>query len=539
ALNTGSLTLRGGASFERHDSAAVAGNTLTNAVGGLLRLDGAQFRFAGADSLLVNEGTLEVGANAYFEVDRISAGDDRRGRIDLAGVLNVPEGVATRRLVMTDGAIITPRIDLDGRPGDNGTLLAPTGTDGGAGGLLELAGGHIAGTALTARGGNGGRGSTNVLGANGSSGGAGGDAGSIVLTDGRLVADAGIDLRGGAGGNGLNGVVVGFIAGAGGNGGAGGDGGDIFLDGGELVLAGGDIDLRGGAGGARGLGATNVFGGRGANGSSGAAGAAGRLAVNGGTLTASAQAFDNAIRGEVSYSHGTLRFTDDLFELDASSTRLNALLGAADKSLAAGQALAFDQVLRIGAGSALTLAGGLLEAGTLELDAAASLAFLDGVLDVGSVHGDLLQQGGTLAPGNSPGLTTITGDYTLAGGVLELELAGLERGIGYDAVDVGGTATLGGTLMVNLIDGFQPAAGDVFELLAAEHIVGSFETLALALLPHGGNWELAYLRDPLGTDFVTLRAAPVPLPAAIWMLAGAGLVLGGRRRRGVSRKSGH
>ena len=49
------------------------------------------------------------------------------------------------------------------------------------------------------------------------------------------------------------------------------------------------------------------------------------------------------------------------------------------------------------------------------------------MLDVGTVHGDLLQQGGTLAPGNSPGLTTITGDYTLAGGVLELELAGLER----------------------------------------------------------------------------------------------------------------
>jgi len=527
--NEGSLTFAGGASFERRDSAVAAGNTLTNVVGGLLRLDGAQFRFAGADSLLVNEGTLEVGANAYFEVDRISAGADRLGRIDLAGVLNVAEGVATRRLVMTDGAIITPRIDLDGRPGDNGTLLAPTGTDGGAGGLLELAGGHIAGTALTARGGHGGRGSTAVL-ANGSSGGAGGDGGNIVLTGGRLVADAGIDLRGGAGGNGLNGVVVGFIAGAGGNGGAGGDGGDILLAGGELVLAGGDIDLRGGAGGARGLGATNVFGGRGANGSSGAAGAAGRLAVNGGTLTASAQAFDNAIRGEVGYSHGTLRFTDDLFELDASSTRLNALLGAADKSLAAGQALAFGQVLRIGAGSALTLAGGLLEAGTLELDAAASLAFLDGVLDVGSVHGDLLQQGGTLAPGNSPGLTTITGDYTLAGGVLELELAGLERGIGYDAVDVGGTATLGGTLMVNLIDGFQPAGGDVFELLAAEHIAGSFDALALALLPEGWNWQLGYLRDPLGTDFVTLRASAVPLPPAVWLLGSALLALCWRRR---------
>jgi len=92
------------------------------------------------------------------------------------------------------------------------------------------------------------------------------------------------------------------------------------------------------------------------------------------------------------------------------------------------------------------------------------------------------------------------------------------RGVSYDAVDVGGTATLGGTLAISLIDDFLPASGDVFELLAAETIVGSFDLLLLAMLPDHLFWDLAYILDPSGTDFVMLRAAPVPLPAAAWLL---------------------
>ncbi|MEQ8233638.1 MAG: hypothetical protein RKL32_18190 [Gammaproteobacteria bacterium] len=38
--------------------------------------------------------------------------------------------------------------------------------------------------------------------------------------------------------------------------------------------------------------------------------------------------------------------------------------------------------------------------------------------------------------------------------------------------------------------------------------------------------------DPFGTDFLTLRAAPVPLPAPAWLLLSALVALARRHRAG-------
>ena len=529
--NSGALTLRSGARLERVDmsgapAALIDGDSFVNEAGGNILLDGAQFVFAGADSTLVNDGLIEIVGNGYLEVGRIARGNGPGGELRVDGVVNAAHGIAARSIELSGGALVSARIALEGRAGNDAIVVLNPGGQGGSGGSLAVRGGRIAGAALSLTGGQGGRGGDgdNSF-PNGAAGGAGGNGGTLHISGGQVVADRGISLRGGNGGTGGAGVERTFVSnGRGGAGGNGGRGGDITLSGGELVVA-SNIDLRGGDGGSGGQGARFE-----PNGRNGTSGARGTLRILGGTLTTSAANFDQAIDGNVLFANGTLHFTDSLFNLGSSSTRLNAVLGTTNKLLGHGRALAFDDTLAIAAGQSLALTGGTLSARVVDTRGGGNLLFNAGLLDVETFHGDLVQTGGVLAPGDSPGLTVIDGDYTLTSGTLAIELAGHQRGTQYDAVDVVGTATLGGLLEVTLLDDFLPAAGDVFQLLAAETISGSFDALSLALLPDHLNWQLDYLLDPLGTDFVNLRAAPVPLPPAALLLGAALLPLLRRRR---------
>lgn len=89
---------------------------------------------------------------------------------------------------------------------------------------------------------------------------------------------------------------------------------------------------------------------------------------------------------------------------------------------------------------------------------------------------------GKLAPGNSPGILTIDGDYTQAAtGTLEIEVGGLTPGNGpdnHDQVVVSGVAALDGRLEVPIINGFVPNAGDEITFLTAGlGVTGEFNAL--------------------------------------------------------------
>lgn len=533
--NSGSLTLLGGATLTRLDSAAVAGNDFTNYLSGKLDINSGRLVFGGDNSRLANAGDITVGQNAYLATDEITALGTLKGTIDTAGHLSVANGLAASALTLRGGILATPAIDLNGRKGRDGavsafaTELTRHGDDGTDGGLLHLLGGAIGSASISGIGGSGGNG----LDARGGHGGRGGRGSELVIDGGLLLVDGDVDLRGGRGGDGGNEDFP-FSEPQGGNGGRGGDGGSITLRDGALVLAGGQIDLRAGRGGERGVGGTFDVGFLGftvtvADGTRGAFGEHGDLRLAGGTLTSTAARLDNDIRGNVVYDAGTLHFTDDLFELGHSSARLNALLGGADKTLGAGKTLAFDHVLRIGAGESLALAGGVLVAGEID-HGADDWMLIDGTLSAGTLNANLVQHGGRLAPGLSPGLMTIAGDYAIDGGIVEIELAGSTRGDEYDALDVSGTATLGGTLMISLLDAFVPAPGDSFQILAADTISGAFQTLLFDALAENLIWKLDYDLDVSGMDFLTLTATSVPLPPALWLCSGALLFL--MRRRG-------
>ena len=150
----------------------------------------------------------------------------------------------------------------------------------------------------------------------------------------------------------------------------------------------------------------------------------------------------------------------------------------------------------------------------------------------GTVHGDVTNSGGTVGPGNSPGILSIDGDFTQGSdGIFNVEIGGLLAVTEYDVLSVTGTAYLDGTLAVDLFDLggglFNPLLGDSFNILTAETVSGSFSSLDLAVLTGGLGWHVDYLTDFIGTtDVVRLNvvtAVPIP-PAAIQMLSGLGFL---------------
>ncbi len=100
----------------------------------------------------------------------------------------------------------------------------------------------------------------------------------------------------------------------------------------------------------------------------------------------------------------------------------------------------------------------------------------------GQIFGNLTSSG-RVAPGNSPGILTINGDYTqTVDSILEIEIGGLTPGPGspniddgHDQLVVSGVATLGGTLEFLPINtaSFVPTIGQEVTFLSANSVVGS------------------------------------------------------------------
>jgi trimeric autotransporter adhesin len=88
-----------------------------------------------------------------------------------------------------------------------------------------------------------------------------------------------------------------------------------------------------------------------------------------------------------------------------------------------------------------------------------------------------IQPGGSLAPGNSPGVLSFGSDLTLEGAVV-MELNGLTRATQYDGIDVGGQLNYGGTLTLNFGSVFTD--GDSFNLFDFASTTGTFDSITFA-----------------------------------------------------------
>ncbi|WXG53143.1 MAG: hypothetical protein RNU03_20935 [Candidatus Sedimenticola sp. (ex Thyasira tokunagai)] len=156
----------------------------------------------------------------------------------------------------------------------------------------------------------------------------------------------------------------------------------------------------------------------------------------------------------------------------------------------------------------------------------------------GVVKGTLLN-GGDVGPGNSPGVLTVDNYMHTPDGTLMIELGGLVVGTEYDVLNVIDTAALDGMLELSIINGFTPMEGNVFDIITAENITGTFDQLLLLGTAADYMWDIQILQNEVGTIDVlrlTAGAAAVPLPSAVWLFLSAAVCLVGIGRR---KKSDH
>ena len=153
-------------------------------------------------------------------------------------------------------------------------------------------------------------------------------------------------------------------------------------------------------------------------------------------------------------------------------------------------ALSGQESITIGSQGKLQLDQGTIAVHTIDNADGGQLKMNGGRLVVDDVLGDLVNSGGTYAPGASLALSSISGNFTQTSGTLEVELWGDSPSADFDMLAVGGVASLGGSLKVKLVDGFVPDFGDRFTFLTAGAVQGSFNSFVLPSLPDGETWGL-------------------------------------------------
>jgi T5SS/PEP-CTERM-associated repeat protein len=235
--------------------------------------------------------------------------------------------------------------------------------------------------------------------------------------------------------------------------------------------------------------------------------------LDGGVLRAGAETFMSATIGTVATARvsGAGSRWEQTGELhvggarDLTSTLVD--LGPGTLDIDAGGAVVATGAVNVMLRGTINLQSGLLESPIIRHDRGGQFNFAGGKLVVDDFYGNLLQQGGTLAAGDSPGFTTVHGNYTLeTGAILEVEIAGAgQPGVAFDRYVVSGFADLRGTLDVKLLDGFVPALGDSFAFMTGQAgFSGGFASTNLPTLPAGLSWQL----NPGGTTvFLNVVAA--------------------------------
>jgi T5SS/PEP-CTERM-associated repeat protein len=128
---------------------------------------------------------------------------------------------------------------------------------------------------------------------------------------------------------------------------------------------------------------------------------------------------------------------------------------------------------------------------TPEFQANAIVLTTGGTLSgTGQINGSIAATAGTIEPGDPLGTLAIDGSLELGEDVALLYQIGGTALNRVDRIDVTETIDFGGQLVVSLVDGFEPVAGDTFTLMTYGSRQGSFLDSQLPELPGSLNWLL-------------------------------------------------
>jgi hypothetical protein len=195
-------------------------------------------------------------------------------------------------------------------------------------------------------------------------------------------------------------------------------------------------------------------------------------------------------------------------------------------------ALSNSGTLRVSLGGTLTVTsiytqtGGVTQLDGGVLASSSPFSLQAGLLaGSGTVNGSI-SSSGAIAPGSSPGALTVNGSLSLlANSELRMEIGGLFQGTQYDYVDVNGSVSLGGQLVLSFLNGFQSMVSDsnIFTLLTADApLTGAFSDVAngarLATADGLGSFVVHYgAGSAYGANNLVLTNA-IPEPSIFVML---------------------
>ncbi|QRR00053.1 DUF4347 domain-containing protein [Dyadobacter sandarakinus] len=135
------------------------------------------------------------------------------------------------------------------------------------------------------------------------------------------------------------------------------------------------------------------------------------------------------------------------------------------------------------------------------------------IMGNGTFDNAALTNGGTLAPGESPGSISFTGSLTQSGNLV-MEIGGTVPLFDYDQIQAG-SFTAGGSVSVSLVNDFAPLPGDAFDLVNATSISGTFTTLNLPdIAPNvwstsyeNGRFTITVLKNPMPVTLVNFTSS--------------------------------
>lgn len=272
----------------------------------------------------------------------------------------------------------------------------------------------------------------------------------------------------------------------------------------------------------------------------------GNTTVSNGTLTANNTSGSATGLGTVIVSGATLAgigFVGGKVQLNGSATLSSTgTLTLNDTLTATGTGNAIESGSTIDS-AAVSITGSLTVNGTLLGSGSVTVAGALG--GSGTINKGVNVTGGSISPGNSPGILTIAGDVTMdSGSSLNIEIGGATEGTGYDQLKVDGTGqlvTMGGTLNVSQFGGYVPSIGEVYYIVKNDNsngLAGSFTGLASGDVygTIAGQTLMIYYNADADTNNPygggnDVALLVVPEPAMLGLLSIGALGLMRRRRR--------